>query len=159
MNETETILIIIAIVIGILILGGVLGWGISAYARDQRRTRSGRTEEYQPPPPLPPPTERPGVPEPDEHPGIRWGDMVESNAAELEIERVRFGNIEQAEEYEYVEVTPYSDGPLVKCPVCHKRIDESEDNTKVCPECLESCHQDCFEIMGNKCPICGYEES
>ncbi len=158
MNEIEVVLIIIAIVVGIVILVGGLGWGLSVYAREQRRTRSRGSEANRPPPPLSPLTERPGVPEPDEHPEIRWGDMVESNVAEPGIESVRFGDIEQVEEYEYVEVTPYSDGPVVKCPVCHRRIDESEDNTKVCPECQESCHQDCFELMGNKCPICSYEE-
>jgi hypothetical protein len=156
MNETEAILIIIAIVVGILIMVGGLGWGISAYARDQRRTRSRRTEEYHPPPLAP--RERQGIPGPDEHPGIQWGDVVESNVAEPGIERIRFGNMELAEEYEYVEVNPYSDGPIVKCPVCHRRIGEGEDNTKVCPECQEGCHQHCFELMDNKCPICGHEE-
>jgi len=159
MNETETILIIIAIVIGILILVGGLGWGISVYARDQRRPRSGRTEEYHPPSPLLPPIEGQDVPESDTHSRIRWGDMVESDAVEPEVERVRFGNIEHAEEYEYTEVTPYYDGPILKCPVCHRRIDENEDKVKVCPKCQESCHQNCFELMDNKCPICGIEES
>lgn len=158
MNETEAILIIIAIVVGILILVGGLGWGISAYARDQRRTRSGRTEEYHPPPPLPPPTERPVVPEPDEHPGIRWGDVAESSVAEPGIERVRFGNPEQMGEYEYVSVNPYTFDPILKCPTCKVEIDESQNNTMICPDCDTYYHDYCWEDNNNSCPGCGYKE-
>lgn len=84
--------------------------------------------------------------------------MVESNIVGLEIERVHFGNIEQVDEHEYIEITPYSDDPGVKCPICHRRIDDRESIIIVCLECQESFHQHCWQHMNNKCPICGYEE-
>lgn len=84
--------------------------------------------------------------------------MVEDDVVELEIERICFGNIERDKGYEYTEVNPYSDSLIIKCPVCLIQIDEGDNNAKVCPQCQESYHQHCFELMNNKCPICGYEE-
>lgn len=157
MNDPQAILITIAIGVGVLILVGGVIWGISVYARDQRRARSGRTEEYTPPPP-PSLPERRGAPEAAEHPGIRWGDVVERDVAESGIERVRFGNVEQIEEYEYVSVNPYTFDAILKCPTCKFEIDENQDNAMICPNCDTCYHHHCWESNNNSCAGCGYQE-
>ena len=162
MNEIA--LIIVALVVLVVVGGGVL-WGFSLYSREQRRLRSGHDRDYPPPPPPLPPQEglpAPSLSPPDSphtSPRIRWGHVPyqDDYVVPEQPGSIQWGDVNQeAEQYEYVEVNPQTEDERIKCPICQQRIDEVYDEVFICSnsDCATMYHQTCWTELGGTCHFC-----
>jgi DNA-directed RNA polymerase subunit RPC12/RpoP len=137
---------LIAGVIGALIIGGLILWGFSYVAREQRRIRIDRRPDYE-------------SPRSTAGSKIQWGDRVDASPVSPSEERILWG-AEQEPDWQWVAASPINDADSddderVKCPICRLKLDEIKEQIVVCPQCNTPYHKHCLAEMNYKCSICG----
>lgn len=147
MTATEWTWLVIGL-IGVLIVGGLILWGFSYVAREQRRIRAERRPEYQ-------------SPRSNAGSGIQWGDREDVLPVSPSEERILWGAEQEPEpDWQRVAVSPIHDATSdddgrAKCPICRLKLDETKEQIIVCPQCDTPYHQHCLAEMGYVCVNCG----
>ena len=144
MTATEWTWLIVGAV-GVLVIGGLILWGLAYLAREQRRIKTQRRPEYH-------------SPRSAAETGIRWGDETNVPAMLSEPHRIQWGT-EQEQDWEWGTVAPTNstestDSNAIKCPICKHVINETSEHSFKCPGCGSLYHIDCWEFIERKCSMC-----